>query len=257
MGKRILVTRAKEQAPPLSKRIEQKGGIPYEIPLLSFQVVQDDQYIQQAVDELEEYQWIVFTSANGVHFFMEALKKAGNKTMGHQQIAVVGQKTARVLKAFGYSADLLPNEFVAEDLVRVLGENVTIGGKILLPRGNLGRIYLPKTLTEQGFQVNDLTVYETVCPKEAKRQLQSFLETGQRLDVVTFTSSSAVKHYVELISELACKDEVSASHIACIGPIAKKTAQEYDLEVDITAHTYTIEGLVEAMSSHFKEDHQI
>jgi uroporphyrinogen-III synthase len=254
-GKHVLVTRAIEQAQPLINRIEEAGGIAHVIPLLSFQAIEEAHHIEQVRNSLEHYQWLVFTSANGVRFFFEAFKEDHLRSIIKKaNIAVVGHKTKAVLNQYGYQASLLPKHYVAEDLVLVLREHIKEGERVLLPRGNLGRAYLPKALSAYGIEVDDLTIYKTVCPDGAKDHIQSLINEHILLDVITFTSSSAVKHYTQILEGLELEDPFPYARIACIGPIAERTAQEYHLQVDITASTYTIEGLIEAISTYFKED---
>ncbi|ERN52434.1 uroporphyrinogen-III synthase [Alkalihalophilus marmarensis] len=251
-GKHVLVTRAKDQAEPFINRIEEAGGISHVIPLLLFQPVKSDQ-LEKAITYINEFDWLVFTSANGVRFFLEELKKRHLPSSLKARIAVVGEKTEAVLDEYGLKADLLPDRYVAENLVVALTTHITAGEKILMPRGNLGRTLLPIELEKAGIEVSDLTIYETVCPPEAKDQFRAFIKSGQAIDVITFTSSSAVRHFAQVLHELKIEKPFKDAKIACIGPIAEKTATEFHLSVDITASTYTIEGLIEAIITYYKE----
>ncbi|MET3507126.1 uroporphyrinogen-III synthase [Halalkalibacter oceani] len=251
-GKRILVTRAKEQAEALSALIRRHGGTAIEVPLIAFQAPADGARSEAVLKQLDSYKWLVFTSANGVRFFFERLREL--RLTGQSlpvNIAAVGSKTEAALSRYGLRADLIPESFVAEGLLEALSPKVERGDRLLLARGNLGRSLLPNELTKLGVQVEELIVYETVCPPSAKAELRAALE-HTTLDYVTFTSSSTVSHYAELLKELEAEGVTASAKIACIGPIAARTARHYRLSVDLMPAKYTIEALVEQLVLHTK-----
>lgn len=253
-GKTVLVTRAKEQAQALSALIRREGGTAIEVPLLAFRPSIQSKRVDQSIQDIATYQWLIFTSANGVHFFMERYKMLHqSQVMPPVSIAVVGKKTEAALCRYQLKADLLPADYVAEELIAALEGKINIGDHILLARGNLGRSVLHDELARMGAHVNDVTVYETVCPKSAKSDLQRVLQAQTRIDYVTFTSSSTVCHYVDLLKQLRLEAQMQPK-IACIGPIAAKTARDCGLNVDIIPPTYTIEGLVEQLIHDKKEE---
>ncbi|ARK31619.1 uroporphyrinogen-III synthase [Halalkalibacter krulwichiae] len=240
-GKTILVTRAKEQAQQLTHLLKEQGGTVIEVPLIAFKPVSSNE-MKSVIHTLEDYQWLVFTSANGVRFFMEEVKRLEKSIPPHSiKIAVVGTKTNEVLKHYHLEADLIPEDFVAEGLIQALAGQIKRGDRILIARGNLGRKILVEQLTELGAYVHDLPVYETVVPEDAQDELISVLNTRQ-VDYVTFTSSSTVDHFSEIVRGSQCKTDFK---VACIGPIATRTAMKNGLTVDLTPHTYTIDHLVE------------
>ncbi len=253
--KKVLVTRAKEQAHALSALIRRQGGTAIEVPLLAFQPPSETQLLDHSIEQLADYQWLIFTSANGVRFFMERYKMI-NLAEGKLpvSIAVVGEKTEAVLEQYHIKADLLPKDYVAEGLIEALTGIVNSGDRILLARGNLGRSILNEELEKMGAFVDDLTVYETVCPESAKAHLQKVIQSSNNLDYVTFTSSSTVRHYVNILKQLHVEEIRFHPKIACIGPIAAKTAIEHGLTVDIIPPTYTIEALVEQLVYDTKEE---
>lgn len=254
-GKTVLVTRAKEQALALSKLIRRQGGEAIEIPLLAFQPSTDTEKLDWAIKDIANYQWLIFTSANGVRFFMERYNMIHqNELKLPVSIAVVGKKTEAALTHYQIKADLIPTDYVAEGLVDALAGIVSSGDRILLARGNLGRKVLNDELVRLGALVDDITVYETVCPKSAKADLQKILLAQTQIDYVTFTSSSTVSHYVEILEQLQSDGIQFQPKIACIGPIAARTAKDFGLTVDIIPPTYTIEALVEQLVFDTKEE---
>ncbi|KHF40966.1 uroporphyrinogen-III synthase [Halalkalibacter okhensis] len=249
-GKTVLVTRAKDQAQDLSRLIERHGGVAIEVPLIEFQST-NHQHVQRTVSNLQNYQWLIFTSTNGVRFFMQQLqdvKQAFDFTAIN--IAVVGEKTKQTLESFGLKATIVPKEYVAEGLVEALRGHIKKGERVIVARGNLGRLDLIHQLSQMGAIVTDLFVYETVCPKLAKEQLHRALIVHKKLDYITFTSSSTVMHYIKLHNQLKYEQREFQSTIACIGPIAAHTAVKNGLNVTIVPPIYTIEHLVEQIVIH-------
>ncbi|GAE34929.1 uroporphyrinogen-III synthase [Halalkalibacter akibai] len=249
-SKIILVTRAKEQAQDLTKLVEAKGGTTIEVPLIAFQSLQTPE-IKTAIHTINDYQWLIFTSSNGVRFFMEQyeLLQQTWKLPKHLKIAVVGQKTERTLAKYHLQADLCPDEFVAEGLIEELKGQIRNNERVLIARGNLGRDILVQQLSRIGAQVDDVTVYKTVVP-EAANQLEQVL--NHSIDYITFTSSSTVHHFMQIIRQANIQIQAK---IACIGPIAAKTVQDYGLTVDVMPTTYTIDHLVEEIIADTKENH--
>ncbi|WP_100405017.1 uroporphyrinogen-III synthase [Bacillus solitudinis] len=253
-GKHILVTRAKEQAKVLSQRIREAGGIPIEVPLLAFQRPQNQEVIPEVISRLAEFDWLVFTSANGVRFFMEHFQdNTKNKNVRLPKIAVVGIETAKVLHLYKVKADVSPDVYVAESLIDCLKENTEPGQRILLARGNLGRSILNDNLLTYGLEVTDLIVYETVLPKEAIIEMKTLLDKSMIPDVVTFTSSSTVQHFIQLLQKINQSERFNPV-MACIGPVTAQTAKKLGLSVEIIPKTYTVEGLVQAICTYIEEE---
>ena len=253
-GKRIVVTRARAQASELVDRIDELGGEPYEFPVIETvmpagQEKQDE--IAAALSRLEEYDWVIFTSVNGVEFFFRHLKQlhADIRGLFNARIAAVGPATAEALAAYGLQTEELPARFQAEGLMETLGSDLLPGQKVLLPRGDLARDWLPDKLTELGLQVTVADTYETVVTGEDDDELLKLLEEG-RIHAVTFTSSSTVHNFLKILQRMGVKDPLpllSNVKIACIGPITEKTAIEAGLTPGLLAAEATIEGLVEEL----------
>ncbi|NEU29800.1 uroporphyrinogen-III synthase [bacterium LRH843] len=247
-GKTVLVTRAKEQAPALSALIQKQGGTALEVPLLAFQRSKQEDQIDQALKHIADYDWLIFTSVNGVHFFMERYNEMyKNDSTPPVKIAVVGEKTEAALLNYNIKTDVMPLDYSAEGMVDVLVNHIHAGDKVLLARGNLGRNVLNVALAKIGAHLDDLTLYKTVYPGEAKSELHHLIENRIPVDYVTFTSSSTVSHYVNIMNQFDRENAHFKPKIACIGPIAAKTAADLGLTVDIIPLTYTIEELVEQL----------
>jgi uroporphyrinogen-III synthase len=242
-GKRVMVTRAREQAATFTKLIEEREGISIEIPLISFQP--RNQLLNSI--ELSEYSWLLFTSANGVRFFL----KQANIPKGIK-VGAVGSKTAQALKRYGIQIDLMPNDFVAEGLVAALAKQAEPNEKILLPRGNLGRAVLPGQLSKLGYDVTDLPIYDTVIPFESKVALKKIVD-NKDCDVITFTSSSTVHHFVQLLDADNLKDQLIGITIVVIGPITEKTLRSYGIVPQVVPDQYTIEGMLESLERFFNK----
>jgi uroporphyrinogen-III synthase len=248
-GKRILVTRAKEQAESFSKKIEEHGGIAIEIPLIKIQTPKNTELIEKSLQKIYTYDWLVLTSVNGVHYFFDFLEtyKIRFSETDRPKIAVVGKKTLQALEQKGFSADLIPDDFVAENLFEKLIERVNKSETILLARGNLGRSLLTEKLSEMGIKVDDLILYENVLNTEKQAELIHLLQSCS-LDIITFTSSSTVTNFVELLQGTkGWQKWLENIQIACIGPITEKTAIEAGIQPQIVAKEYTVAGLLDAI----------
>lgn len=251
-GKRILVTRAEEQARPFSNEIADRGGTPIEVPVIAIRTSENQTEIHNHLSRLSEYKDIVFTSANGVRFFFNALTREGVSFPAHSRISVVGKKTEKVLRLYGYEPDIVPDEFVADSLLDVLKHEINPGEKVLLPRGNLARNTIPDTLAEWGADVTDLTVYESVLNEESRLQLNKIIREKQA-DVVTFTSSSTVRYFFNMLGGCKLNDLLDGVLFACIGPITANTLLQLGYVPDILPDEYTTRSLLDKIEHFFKE----
>ncbi|MDQ0196756.1 uroporphyrinogen-III C-methyltransferase [Paenibacillus wynnii] len=250
-GKRIVVTRARSQASELVDRIDELGGEPYEFPVIETVMPRDEDKkaeIASALAVLETYDWVIFTSVNGVEFFFRHLTELGVDIRGlfHARIAAVGPATAEALAVRGLMTEELPARFQAESLIEAIGAELLPGQKVLLPRGDLARDWLPDKLIELGLQVTVADTYETVVTGEDDDELLKLLEEG-RIHAVTFTSSSTVHNFLEILKRMGLEDPLpllANVKIACIGPITEKTAIEAGLTPGLLASEATIDGLV-------------
>lgn len=247
-GKRILVTRARAQASELSEKIDELGGEAVEFPMIRMIPPQDPTELDQALASLGEYDWVIFTSVNGVKYFFERLKalKIDIRTMFKAKVAAVGPKTASALEDRGIMVKLLPVDFRNEGILDRIKEEMQPGEKVLLPRADIAREILPNELVKMGLEVTEVDVYETVTDLTQASELIDMLR-NREIHIITFTSSSTVKNFVSALEGENLGELLKGVSIACIGPITAETAVELGLSVDAVAHEYTIDGLVEVL----------
>lgn len=253
-GKRIVVTRARSQASELVDRIEELGGEPYEFPVIETVMPEDagkKAAIASALGALEAYDWVFFTSPNGVEFFWRHLAelKVDIRGLHRARIGAVGPATAAALAERGLVAEELPARFQAEGLLEAFGPRLEAGQKVLLPRGDLAREWLPAKLRELGLEVTEIDTYETVVTGEDDIELLRLLEE-KRIHAVTFTSSSTVRNFIEILKRMGLEDPVAVLagvKIACIGPVTEETAVDVGLTPGLLPDEATIEGLVQEL----------
>ena len=249
-GKRIVVTRSRSQASKLVHVLDAKGALCEEIPTILIDSPSDEyQGMDESIDALPNYDWIIFTSQNGVNCFFQRLYKQGKdaRALGHLRIGAIGPVTARELNHYGLHADCVPKKYKAEDLLEEMKHQVKPGESILIPRAKEARSILPEGLTDIGAKVKVVEAYQTIPDKENKEKLISLLEKKE-VDIITFTSSSTVHNLIKQIDgRIELLEGVS---LACIGPITADTCRSYHLNPAIISDVYTIDGLVEAIEKH-------
>ena len=249
-GKRILVTRARAQASALTEKLTALGAACIEAPVIRIAPPADGYAaLDGAIAELNAYQWLIFTSVNGVEHFFARLHAAGKDTraLGYARVAAIGAATSAALRAFGIRADLVPPEFRAEAVAEELRPLLPPRARILLPRAQEARDVLPDTLRAHGAIVDVVAAYETV-PEIEDAAIAQGLASGE-IDMVTFTSSSTVKNLVKMLGNITPLQQVK---IACIGPVTADTARSFALEPDIVAKEYTIDGLVRSIKEYIQ-----
>jgi len=248
-GRKILVTRTREQASKLVEKLEELGAYCYEIPTIKTVIFKNEK-TSEILKNLDKYHWLVFTSENGVKYFLQILFEEGLdlRIFGGKKIAVIGTGTENAFKKIGIIPDLVPKEnYTQEGLVEAFSQIKISGKNILLIRAKKAREVLLKGLKKLGANVEILSVYETVIPEDSKEKLILALKEG--VDVVTFTSSSTVKNFFTLLGNN--KDLLKNIIFASIGPITTKTLKEYGFEPQISASQHTIEGLISAIKEYF------
>ncbi len=255
LGKRIIVTRARQQASDLVSQLSDLGAECLEYPTIRIIAPKDPGPLQQALKNLPTYDWIVFTSVNGVIHFFEHLFAAGKdvRALSKLQTAAIGPATAKQLRKFGLYSDIVPKAYRAESVVEAFKEMNLKGKKILLPRAREARPVLPVELTKMGAQVDEIPAYETLKATENAGDLTRQLEE-KRVDLITFTSSSTVKNFKALLPADSFKKLMQGVIIASIGPITTDTAKQLDFGVHIKAESFTIPGLVEAILQYYHKD---
>lgn len=238
IGFRVMVTRAAAQAATFVRALEEAGATVVVCPVIRIE------RLEVKLPDPDVYDWIVFTSVNGVDRFFELLGKRALRE--GVRIAAIGPETAAALADHGTQADVVPRRFVAEELAAALPASLVAGARVLIPRAAGSRDVLPQQLRAQAARVDVLEIYRAVSPVDLRQNLQAALRQG--LDVVTLTSSSAVRH---LVDALGGAGRLPAGiQVACVGPVTAETAREAGLPVDIIAEEYTTRGLVEALIRH-------
>jgi uroporphyrinogen III methyltransferase/synthase len=256
-GKRILVTRAREQAEGFAELLEAEGAEVVQFPLIMFAPPHTWKPLDQAIEQLETYRWVIFTSANGVDAFFLRLRalRQDARRLGAAKICAIGPATAEALEKHSIVPDAVPREFRAEGIIEAFARHDLQGARILLPRAEVARDLLPRELEKRGATVDVVPAYRTVkATSDGEPLKQLFRE--QKIDVVTFTSSSTVTHFVELLQEEDLKALLEGVQVACIGPIAGETAERFGLAVDIMPEQYTIPAFAESIVNYYKASPQ-
>jgi uroporphyrinogen III methyltransferase/synthase len=253
LGKRVVVTRARAQASDLVHELTELGAECIECPTI--EVVPPDSWtpLDQAIANLKQYQWLIFTSINGVNVFFERLFIQGldARALGHLRTAAIGPATSRGLRKFGLNTDILPQTYQAESVVEAFAEQSVQGQKVLLPRAKEARAVLPQELKRMGAEVDEVTAYQTIQAADRPSELIRALQ-NKDIDMVTFTSSSTVRNFKALLPEKDVPQLLENVIVACIGPITAQTAKELGFKTDITAERFTISGLLEAILNYYK-----
>ena len=248
-GKRIVITRSAEQAAETVEMVKAAGGVPVVFPTIEIVSPASWEPVNKAIARLHTYQWVIFTSVNGVRYFTRRMKEKGKsmEALAGKKICVIGPRTQRELEQMGLKVSFIPREYRAEGVAEGLRAKAVKGKRILLPRAKGARRILPRALREAGAVVDEVEVYKTNRPSDGRDTLGEILRKG--IDVVVFTSSSTVRNFMEILSKRKLMDGVK---IAVIGPVTAETARGYGLVPSITASEYTIAGLVEAIIKYFK-----
>lgn len=252
-GIRILVGRARHQAGALSAELRQLGATVIEIPFIEIRKPRSFQPLDAALKSLGAYDWLILTSVNGVEAMWERMEKrrVTNSALDnlHLHVAAIGPATKKAIEQRGGKVAVVPKEYVAESVVRSLKKKVK-GKRVLLVRAKVARDVIPQELRRAGAHVDVVEAYETVVPQSSRRRLQAALaRAGRRPHVVTFTSSSTVRNFVELLGMEKAKrrSALAGIRMASIGPVTSATLRELGLPVDIAAREFTIPGLITAI----------
>lgn len=250
-GKRVLVTRSRGQASAMSAMLAERGAYPVEMPVISIQAVPDIEKLDQAVRALPNYDWVVFTSVNGVDAFAERMKalKLDARHLSGVCIAAIGEATASALEKLSLRADYVPQEYTGDGLLAGLKQVGVRGRRFLLLRADIAGPKLGDGLRQEGAVVDDVAAYRTVTATEDVAIGREALLSGQ-VDIVTFTSSSTVRNLVAALdSDLTA---LAGTVVACIGPVTARTARDFGLRIDVVADRHTIPGLVEAIEQYLQ-----
>jgi uroporphyrinogen-III synthase len=262
-GVRVLVGRARHQAGALSAELRKQGALVIEIPFIEIRKPRSFKPLDSSLRGLHTYDWLILTSVNGVDAMWERMRQLGLSLDGNRQahqaegnrlrVAAIGPATKKAIEQRGTRVDVVPKEYVAESVVRSLKSKVR-GKRVLLVRAKIARDVIPQELRRAGAHVDVVEAYETVVPQESRTRLQQVMKNPKRRPhVVTFTSSSTVKNFVELLgarkSSRSRAAQLQDIQAASIGPVTSATLRDFGLPVQIAAKEFTIPGLVSAILS--------
>src|SRR5271167_4892710 len=259
-GCRVLVSRAKRQAGALSSTLKELGCQVMEMPFIEIRKPSSFAALDTVLHNLANYDWLILTSVNGVEAIFERMSKyrLDKRTLSHLRIAAIGPATKAAIEKSGLRVTVMPKEYVAESVVASLHKRVK-GKRVLLVRAKVARDVIPRELRKAGATVDVIEAYETVAPKSSERRLRTVLKSKSKPHAITFTSSSTVKNFVDLLglrSARAALKKLAPNHgvhAASIGPVTSATLREFGLPVDIEAKSFDIPGLVAAIVEHKKK----
>ncbi len=241
-GRKILVTRARHQASKLSEKIKSLGADAIEFPTIQIEPNKDKTLLKQTYNKLDAYDWIIFTSVNGVEEFFKNLKGFNKdiRTIGNAKLCAIGEATKNALQERYLNVEITPKEYIAEALIEELKQRINSEDKILILRADVARKILPQELKKIAAQIDVVPLYQTIIPEHDSQNLRKLVA---RADTITFASSSTVSNFMQILGKenLSLLEE---KQIACIGPVTQSTAVKLGLKNIKMAKEYTIQGLV-------------
>ncbi len=253
-GKKIVVTRAREQASGFLAKLRELGADCIEFPTI--EITAPDSYapLDKAIENLKTYNWLLFTSVNGVKYFFKRLNEKGKdvRALGDIKVGAIGPKTAEAVSCMGIIPDMVPPEYRAEAVVEEFKKYNTAELKILLPRASKAREILPENLIKMGAVIDVVDAYKTIMPEDRAESVSKMLEAGE-ISMVTFTSSSTVTNFIGMFGSSAeqVKTWLKNVDIASIGPITSGTAEKLGLKITVEPKDYTIEALTDSIIKHY------
>jgi uroporphyrinogen III methyltransferase / synthase len=251
-GKRIIITRPREQAEEFKSQLTELGAEVIAFPTIEIKDPSSWDALDQAIRYLDRYQWLIFTSVNGVKNFFVRFRFAQRdiRDLKGIRISTIGPATEKAVRALHLHVEVIPEEFKAEGLVESLKGRVLKGARVLIPRAKIARDVLPQELRKQGAQVDVVEAYQTIIPTANRSTFEQIL-AERVVEMIVFTSSSTVSNLAEIVQPAALKDLLRGTVIACIGPITARKAEEYGLQVSVQPDQYSIPSLVRAIRQHF------
>jgi uroporphyrinogen III methyltransferase/synthase len=252
-GKRILITRAHNQAKELSDLIREYGGNAIEVPTIKVIPPEDWKGLDFALCRIKDYDYLIFTSVNGVKYFFLRFKKMGGKNLDLKglKIIAIGPKTAETIISQGFKVNLIPQEYIAEGIINDLSKEEIYGKKFLLPRSKIARNILPEKIKEYGGSIDVIEAYQTVVPFESSEKILALLK-DRGIDIIVFTSSSTVRNFIKILEPYGKITLLEDIILTCIGPITASTAKEYGLKIKIIPNEYTIKALVKSLVQYYQ-----
>ncbi|MEA1971146.1 MAG: uroporphyrinogen-III C-methyltransferase [Thermodesulfobacteriota bacterium] len=247
-GKGIVITRPEEQSEEFAALLRDEGARVISFPTIRIVPPEDYSDLDRAIENIEKYHWIVFTSANGVRFFFERFCKLRNdiRDLKGIKICTIGPATRDRVEGYNIRVDMVPEEYISDGVVEAFRGMDVAGANVLLPRAEIAGNIIPGGLSELGANVDVATAYKTVNSGEAGETIKELMDSG-KIDVITFTSPSTVTNFMDIIgNETTIPNHIK---IACIGPVTENACRKAGLGVDIMQGPYSIPGLVEAIKT--------
>lgn len=250
-GKRVVVTRAREQSSDFAEILERHGACVVEFPTIEIVPPASWDAIDGAIEKLDTYDWAIFTSVNGVKYFIERLKSKGRdvRDLKGIRLCAIGPKTASEIEELGLRIDFVPKEYRAEGIIEGLGD--VKGKRILIPRAEVAREILPEELSRMGGAVDVVTAYRTIRPEGKTAEIRDLFKQG-KIDAVTFASSSTVTNFLQMFEDGEGIKFLMDVKVASIGPITAETARKKGIETAIMPKDYTIPALAEAIVDYYR-----
>lgn len=252
-GKRILITRTREQSRGLADKVLELGGEPVLFPTICIQPPSNWEPVDEAIGNVASYDWIIFTSVNGVERFFDRFFEVRTdiRDLAGPRIGAIGPVTAASVRQRGLKVDLLAKEFKAEGVLAQLSEDNVRGRRFLIPRAEKAREILPDGIIRMGGHADVVSVYRTTRPAALEvEKIRDMLE-NKRVDAVTFTSSSTVTHFIDILTPDDVGRLLDGVVVASIGPITSRTIMENGLSMQVEASEYTIDGLLQAITRYY------
>ncbi|MDD2898408.1 MAG: uroporphyrinogen-III C-methyltransferase [Desulfuromonadaceae bacterium] len=251
-GRKIVVTRAAEQAGEFSAKLTARGATVLECPTIRLVEPESWQLLDLAIRELHSYDWLVLTSVNAVRYFFQRMHALGvdARALAGCRVCAVGPKTADEVQLFGIRPDLVPSDYKAEGVVSEFSRLDMLNNRILFPRADKARDVIPRDLKKMGAHVDSPVAYRNIFPERLPPETLFALEK-RSVDCITFTSSSTVQNLAAMLGEELMLDMLKGVAVASIGPITSKSCRELGLKVDIEPQSYTLDALAEALEAHF------
>lgn len=249
-GKKVLITRPKHQATGLSRLLEREGAQVLEAPAI--EIIPNSREVNSVIKELIDFDWLVFSSANGVSAFFQGLENKGldSRALFPSKVCAIGPATSQALASRGIKADLIPSDYTTRGILASFRMKRIRGKAFLLVRADIATSELEEELERRGAMVTRLSVYKTVLASAMDEEVKRELLKGS-IDIIIFTSASTVKGFINLVGKNIKNIRVPV--VACIGPVTAAMAKDLGFKVDVMAKEHTIEGLIEALKKYLEK----
>jgi uroporphyrinogen III methyltransferase/synthase len=250
-GKGVVITRPEAQSAGFADLLSEAGAGVISFPVIKIVSPEDFGRLDEAIRHIERYNWIIFTSVNGVASFFDRLFHLGKdaRNLAGVGICAIGPVTSRAVERHGIRVDLVPESYVSESVVAAFATVGVEGKRVLLPRAEVARDLLPESLTRMGARCDVITAYRTVPSGLTEEEFKTIAQMN-KIDIITFTSPSTVNNFIGIVGKNNIPEDAL---IACIGPVTKRAAEKAGLAVHIEAESYTVEGMVQAMINYYNK----